>query len=78
MKSTLTIITVQKEAIEYSWKLLTEVYKLPADRLYVTYFEGDPKNGLEPDNEAYDFWLAQGVPESRILKGNAKDNFWGA
>lgn len=78
MKSTLTIITVQKEAIEYSWKLLTEVYKLPADRLYVTYFEGDPKNGLEPDNEAHDFWLAQGVPESRILKGNAKDNFWGA
>lgn len=53
------------------------MYKLPADRLYVTYFEGDPANGLEPDDEAREFWLAQGVPESRILRGNAKDNFWG-
>ncbi|KAL5507592.1 ALA1 [Sanghuangporus vaninii] len=66
----------KKEAIAFSWELLTEVYKLPKDRLYVTYFEGDPKNGLEPDNEARDFWKAQGLPDSHILTGDAKDNFW--
>ncbi|KAJ4468279.1 tRNA synthetases class II (A)-domain-containing protein [Lentinula aciculospora] len=66
----------KKEAIAYSWELLTEVYKLPKDRLYVTYFEGDPKNGLEPDMEAKRFWLNQGLAEDHILPGNAKDNFW--
>jgi hypothetical protein len=68
---------VQKEAIFYSWDLLTRVYKLPKDRLYVTYFEGDPKNSLEPDLEAKEFWIQQGVPQDHILPGNAKDNFWG-
>ena len=53
------------------------MYKLPKDRLYVTYFEGDLKAGLEPDSEARQFWLDQGVPEDHILPGNAKDNFWG-
>ncbi|KAL0947111.1 hypothetical protein HGRIS_013246 [Hohenbuehelia grisea] len=66
----------KKEAISYSWELLTEVYKLPKDRLYVTYFEGDLKNGLEPDLEAKNYWLEQGVAEDHILPGNAKDNFW--
>ncbi|KAJ7124864.1 tRNA synthetases class II (A)-domain-containing protein [Mycena epipterygia] len=66
----------KKEAIAYSWELLTEVYKLPKDRLYVTYFEGDTKNKLDPDVEAKEYWLAQGVPEDHILPGNAKDNFW--
>ncbi|KAJ7084272.1 tRNA synthetases class II (A)-domain-containing protein [Mycena belliarum] len=66
----------KKEAIAYSWELLTEVYKLPKDRLYVTYFEGDTKNKLDPDLEAKEYWLAQGVPEDHILPGNAKDNFW--
>ncbi|KAL1751671.1 tRNA synthetases class II (A)-domain-containing protein [Schizophyllum commune] len=66
----------KKEAIAYSWELLTEVYKLPKDRLYVSYFEGDPKNGLEPDLEAKQYWLDIGVPEDHILPGNAKDNFW--
>ncbi|KLO11725.1 hypothetical protein SCHPADRAFT_998656 [Schizopora paradoxa] len=66
----------KKDAIAYSWELLTKVYKLPSDRLYVTYFEGDSKNGLAPDNEARDFWRAQGVPDDHILTGNAKDNFW--
>lgn len=69
---------IQKEAIEYSWELLTKVYGLPKDRLYVTYFEGDPKTGLPADNEAKQFWLDQGVAEDHILPGNAKDNFWGA
>lgn len=66
----------KKEAIEYSWKLLTEVYGLPKDRLYVTYFEGDAKSGLEPDLEARQLWLDQGVAEDHIIPGNAKDNFW--
>ncbi|KAJ7782975.1 tRNA synthetases class II (A)-domain-containing protein [Mycena metata] len=66
----------KKEAIAYSWELLTEVYKLPKERLYVTYFEGDAKNKLDPDLEAKECWLAQGVAEDHILPGNAKDNFW--
>ncbi|PCH43709.1 hypothetical protein WOLCODRAFT_26125 [Wolfiporia cocos MD-104 SS10] len=66
----------KKEAVAYSWELLTAVYQLPKDRLYVTYFEGDPKNGLEADLEAKQYWLDQGVPEDHILPGNAKDNFW--
>ncbi|PWN22402.1 hypothetical protein BCV69DRAFT_276352 [Microstroma glucosiphilum] len=64
------------EAIPLAWNLLTKVYGLPADRLYVTYFEGDPANGLEADIEARDLWLKVGVQEDRILTGNAKDNFW--
>ena len=68
----------QEEAIAFSWRLLTEVYGIPKDRLYVTYFEGDSKAGLEPDNEARQFWLNIGVPEDHVLPGNAKDNFWGA
>ncbi|PPQ74039.1 hypothetical protein CVT26_006942 [Gymnopilus dilepis] len=65
------------KAIGYSWELLTKVYQLSPDRLYVTYFEGDAKNGLEPDLEAKQYWVEQGVPEDHILPGNAKDNFWG-
>lgn len=59
------------------WKLLTEVYGLSKDRLYVTYFGGDEKQGLAPDLEAKELWLKVGVPENRILPGSAKDNFWG-
>ncbi|TFY60907.1 hypothetical protein EVG20_g7252 [Dentipellis fragilis] len=66
----------KKEAIQYSWEVLTEVYKLPKDRLYVTYFEGDASAGLEPDLEAKQYWLENGVAEDHILPGNAKDNFW--
>jgi alanyl-tRNA synthetase len=65
----------KKEAIEWSWELLTEVYKIDKDRLYVTIFEGDTKEGLPKDQEAYDLWK-QFVPESHILLGNKKDNFW--
>ncbi|WDF79885.1 alanine--tRNA ligase [Mucilaginibacter sp. KACC 22773] len=65
----------KKEAIAWSWELLTEVYKLPKDRLYVTYFEGDEKEGLEKDTETYDLWK-QFVDEAHILPGNKKDNFW--
>jgi alanyl-tRNA synthetase len=65
----------KKEAIAWSWELLTEVYQLPKDRLYVTYFEGDAKEGLEKDAETYDLWKTF-VDESHILPGNKKDNFW--
>ena len=65
----------KKEAIEWSWELLTEVYKLSKDRLYATVFEGSPKEGLAPDDEARNFWKKY-LPESHILNGNVKDNFW--
>jgi len=65
----------KKEAIEWSWELLTEVYKIPKDQLYVSVFEGDEKEGLPKDTEAYEIWK-QFVPEERIVLGNKKDNFW--
>jgi len=65
----------KKEAIDWSWELLTKVYKLDKDRLYVTYFEGDEKEGLAKDTETYNLWK-QYVDEAHILPGNKKDNFW--
>lgn len=67
---------LQNEATGWAWKLFTEVYGLPADRLYVSYFEGG--FGLPPDLETKNFWLNLGVQEDHIIPGNAKDNFWGA
>ncbi|KAG9240707.1 alanyl-tRNA synthetase-like protein [Calycina marina] len=66
----------KKEAITWSWELLTKVYGLDPNRLYVTYFEGDKASGLEPDLEAKDLWKSVGVAEDHILPGNMKDNFW--
>ena len=66
----------KKEAIEFSWELLTRVYGLNPDNLYVTYFEGSNQGGLEPDLEAKEIWKAVGVSEDHILPGNMKDNFW--
>ncbi|MBW4891552.1 alanine--tRNA ligase [Mucilaginibacter sp. HMF5004] len=65
----------KKEAIAWSWELLTEVYKLDKDRLYVSYFEGDEKEGLAPDTETLELWK-QYVAADHIVKGNKKDNFW--
>ena len=65
----------KKEAVEWSWELLTKVYKLPEDRLYATYFEGNPATGLEPDHETRELWL-RFLPPERVLPGNMKDNFW--
>ena len=65
----------KKEAIEWSWQLLTEVFKLDKDKLYVTIFEGDEKEGLPKDEEAFNEWKKY-IPEDRILLGNKKDNFW--
>lgn len=63
------------EAIAWSWELLTEVYKLDKDRLYVTVFEGDPKEGIPASSIALEEWKKI-VPEDRIVFGNKKDNFW--
>ncbi|KAI9278638.1 alanyl-tRNA synthetase [Phascolomyces articulosus] len=63
-------------ATKLSWSFLTEVLGLPKDRLYVTYFGGDEKQGLEPDLEAKNIWLERGVAEDHLLPGNVKDNFW--
>ena len=63
------------EAIAWSWELLTEVYKLPKDRLYVSVFEGDPKENLPPSTIALKEW-SKVVPHEHIIYGNKKDNFW--
>lgn len=65
----------KKEAIEWAWELLTEVYKLPKDKLYVTVFGGDSKDNLPVDEEAKELWK-RFVPEDRIIHGVKKDNFW--
>jgi len=66
----------KKEAIAWAWELLTEVYGIDKDILYVTVFEGsDDADNLKMDQEAFDLWK-QFVPEDRILMGNKKDNFW--
>ncbi len=65
----------KKEAIAWAWELLTEVYGIDKDILYVTVFEGDAADGTKMDTEAYDFWKAH-IAEDRILKGDKKDNFW--
>ncbi len=65
----------KKEAIEWSWELLTKVYGIDKDRLYVTIFEGDAKESLPKDEEAFVEWK-KWIAEDRILLGNKKDNFW--
>ncbi|MFC4097696.1 alanine--tRNA ligase [Euzebyella saccharophila] len=63
------------EAIKWSWELLTEVFKIDKDSLYVSVFEGSDDDGLSLDQEAFDLWKTI-VPEDRIIMGNKKDNFW--
>ncbi len=65
----------KKEAIEWAWELLTEVYKIDKDCLYVSVFEGADDDGLEYDQEAHDIWKEL-IDENRIIRGNKKDNFW--
>ncbi|MEY2792920.1 MAG: Alanine--tRNA ligase [Bacteroidota bacterium] len=65
----------KKEALNWSWELLTEVYKLPKDRIYVSVFEGSESDGVPFDQEAFDIWKKI-VGEDRIILGNKKDNFW--
>jgi alanyl-tRNA synthetase len=65
----------KKEALAWSWELLTEVFKLPKDRIYVSVFEGNEADGVPFDQEAWDIWKGL-VGEDRIILGNKKDNFW--
>ena len=65
----------KKEAIGWAWEFLTEGMKLESDRIYATIFQGDPQEGLERDQEAYDHWR-EFLPPYRILDGGKKDNFW--
>lgn len=65
----------KKEAINWAWELLTEVYKIDKDILYVTVFEGSEDENVPFDQEAYDIWKTL-ISEDRILLGNKKDNFW--
>jgi alanyl-tRNA synthetase len=66
----------KKDAIAYAWELVTspEWFGIPKDKLYVTIFKGE--NGIPRDDEAYNLWLAQGVPAERIGEYGTKDNFW--
>lgn len=65
----------KEDAIAWAWELLTEVFKIDKDSLYVSIFEGDESEGLERDQEAYDLWKEL-IDEDRIINGNKKDNFW--
>jgi len=65
----------KKEAIEYAWEFLVSVMKLDANRLYATVFEGNPKEETDADYESLEYWKRY-LPESHILYGGKKDNFW--
>ena len=64
----------KKEALPFAWTLLTDVWKMPADKLVVSIFKGE--NGIPRDDEAYDIWRSLGVPANRILELGSDDNFW--
>jgi len=70
----------KKDAIEWAWELLVDVYGIDKNKLYFTVFEGNKKDGTQLDSEAYDLWKTildkNGVPENHILKCDKKDNFW--
>ncbi len=65
----------KEEAIAWAWELLVDVYKVPADRLYVTVFEGDETDGVPCDTESVDIWKKY-IAEDRIILASKKDNFW--
>ncbi len=65
----------KKEAIKWAWELLTSVYRISPDKIYVTVFEGSPQENIPFDQEASDCWKSY-VPKDRIINGNKKDNFW--
>ncbi len=59
----------------HAYDCLSQVYKLNPERLYATYFQGDPKNGIPADDEARTIWL-RFLPEERVLPYGNKENFW--
>jgi alanyl-tRNA synthetase len=65
----------KEEAISWAWELLTEVYKIPKDQLYVTVFEGDASDNVPRDEESYSIWK-KFIAEDRIILASKKDNFW--
>ncbi len=65
----------KERAIEWAWELLTTVYQLPQERLYITIFEGDDQDQLEADQETRSIW-AKYVAEAHILAFAKQDNFW--
>ena len=67
----------KEEAISWAWELITEVWKLPKDRLWATVFEGDASDGLEADVEAENLWrTVTDIPDERVLRLGKEDNFW--
>ena len=66
----------KEQAIPWAWELITEVYKIPRDKLYATIFEGASEPRIPRDSEAYEFWRKVGVPAERIFELGMKDNFW--
>ncbi|NOX36547.1 MAG: alanine--tRNA ligase [Calditrichaeota bacterium] len=67
----------KREAIQWAWELLTEVWKLPKDKLWATVFEGDASEQLEPDEEAERLWKeVTDINPSQVLRFGKKDNFW--
>ena len=65
----------KKEAINWAWELLTEIYKIDKESLYITIFEGSKKDDTSKDLDAYNIWK-EIIDESRIILGNKDDNFW--
>ena len=65
----------KKEAIDWAWELLTEVYHIDKTKLYATVFEGAEEDGTTLDTEAQQAWL-QHLPADHVLTGNKHDNFW--
>ncbi|XP_039385945.1 alanine--tRNA ligase, mitochondrial isoform X6 [Mauremys reevesii] len=66
----------KEEACGMAWELLTQIYEIPKDHLYITYFGGDASLGLSPDEESRDIWLSLGVPPSHVLPFPLRENFW--
>ncbi len=65
----------KKDAIDWAWEFLVDVLKIDRNSLYVTVFEGSTEDGIDMDKEAFEYWKKH-LPESRILMGSKKDNFW--
>lgn len=65
----------KKEAVEWAWELLTDVYQIDPQYMYATVFEGSEEENIPFDQEAYDHWC-RFLPKERVLMGNKKDNFW--